>query len=168
MKTKSLFLISLLACFVACAPEGGVHVHDTPTGKIIGTLVVTDGSYDVVDTDSVFYDYVGNNIEAELTRLTSDTTKYNIILYKVCFSNHMPVSIDMTIPAVDIDNRGNIAGDSIVPYAGAFGEYPRYTIRNLSGKVVFDAEGKAGALTLQMNCGRYPTSYEGLYVQYNQ
>ena len=165
MDGKRIFLWFMAVLAVGCAPEGGVHVPDTPTGKIIGTVVVENGSYEVNGNDTVFLDYVGNNIEAELTRLETDTSKYNITLYKVCFSNHMPVTIDMLIPAVDIDSKGYISGDSIIPYAGAFGEYPRFLIRQLKGKVVFDAYGKAGALTLDMICGKYPTSYEGLYQQ---
>ena len=164
MKAKILFSFMAAILLLGCAPQSGEFVPDSPTGKIIGTVVVTDGSYDVVDGDTVFSDYIGNNIEAELTRLPTDTTKYNVVLYKVCFSNHMPVTIDMTIPAVDIDSRGYLSGDSIVPYAGLLGEYPKFTIRNLTGKVVFNAEGKAGALTLQMLCGKYPTTYEGIYV----
>ncbi len=166
---KTIFVSIFAAVLLAsCAPGGGEFVPDTPTGKIVGTIVVTDGSYDVVNGDTTFYDYVANNIRAELTRLKDDTTKYNIVLYKVCFSNHMPVTIDMTIPAVDIDARGNLSGDSIVPYAGILGEYPRYTIRNLTGKVVFDSEGRPGALTLDMLCGKYPTSYQGMYVQQSE
>ena len=167
MKTKILTSMLAAMLLIGCAPGSGEFVPDSPTGSIMGTIVVTNGSYDVNGTDTTFYDYIGNNIKAELTRLKDDTTKYNIVLYKVCFSNHMPVTIDMTIPGVQMDARGNLTGDNIVPYAGLFGEYPRYTIRNLTGKVVFDATGKAGALTLDMLCGKYPTSYEGMYVKDN-
>ncbi len=166
MKKQTLFIIASIAllftCF-SCSPEQGEFVEDSPTGKILGTVRVTNGSYDVANGDTTYYDYIGNNIEAELTKLTDKENKYNIVLYKICFSNHMPVTIDMTIPAIDIDSHGNLSGDSIVPYAGILGEYPRYTIRNLTGKVVFDANGKAAALTLDMLCGKYQTGYQGLY-----
>ena len=176
MMKKTLFLAFAAALLAACAPAPGIFVPDTPTGRITGTVIVTDGSYDIAsqDTtvggtayhkgDTIYYDYIGNNIEAELTQLKDAPQKYNIVLYRVCFSNHMPVTIDMTIPAVGIDSKGVISGDSIVPYAGILGEYPRYTVRNLTGRVVFDAEGKAGALTLDMLCVKYPTSYQGMYM----
>lgn len=164
MKKKHLFLLALtLVGVLGCSPGGGEFVPNTPTGKIVGTVIVTNGSYEVQNGDTVYSDYVGNNIEAELKRTLADTSKYNIVLYKVCFSNHMPVTIDMTIPAVDIDAKGNISGDNIVPYAGILGEYPKYTIHGLTGKVVFDAGGQPGALTIDMVCGPYPTSYQGLY-----
>ena len=159
---QTIIAFAIMIC--SCAPGNGQFVPDSPTGKIIGTVVVTGGSYDVISNDTTFYDYVGNNIEAELTRLTDDTMKYNILLKKVCFSNHMPVTIDMTIPAVDIDQKGNLSGDDIVPYAGILGEYPKYTIHDLTGKIVFNAQGQAGALTLDMLCGKYPTHYEGMYI----
>ena len=168
MKTiKSIVLCTLALCamsFISCSPPSGVFVENTPTGKIIGTVRVTNGSYDVVNKDTTYYDYIGNNIEVELTKLTDQENKYNIVMYKVCFSNHMPVTIDLTIPAVDIDIHGNISGDNIIPYAGILGEYPRYTIHNLTGKVVFDAQGKAAALTFDMMCGKYQTNYQGMYT----
>ncbi len=164
MKHLNLFSTLLFLLFVSCAPPSSQFVPDTPTGRIIGTVTVTNGSYEVTDGDTVYSDYIGRNIEAELTRLTDDTMKYNILLKRVCFSNHMPVTIDMTIPAVDIDSRGNLSADSIVPYAGILGEFPKYTVRHLSGKIVFDSDGRPGALTLDMLCGKYPTAYEGMYV----
>ena len=165
MKIEITLIAAVLFLLASCTPPNGEFVPESPTGKIVGTVIVTNGSYDVNGNDTLFYDYVGNNIEAELTRLTEDTMKYNILLKKVCFSNHMPVTIDMTIPAVDIDQKGNLSGDNIVPYAGILGEYPRYTIHNLTGKIVFNADGQAGALILSMMCGKYPTTYEGMYVR---
>lgn len=160
------FLMGLVMTLVlSCSPGNGQFIPDSPTGKILGTVVVTNGSYDVSGKDTTFYDFICNNIEAELTRLTDDTTKYNIKLYNVSFSNHMPVTIDMTIPGVDIDSRGNLSGDNIVPYAGILGEYPKYTIHNLTGKVIFDNKGQAGALTIEMICGTFPTTYEGMYIK---
>ena len=168
MRQTTLFMLILTALlpFTSCTgPESGEFIEDTPTGKIIGTVRVINGSYDIINKDTTYYDYIGNNVEAELTKLVKKEDKYNIVLYNVCFSNHMPVSIDMTIPAIDIDIHGNISADSIVPYAGILGEYPRYTIRNLTGKVVFDAQGKAAALTLDMMCGKYQTNYQGVYTK---
>lgn len=164
MKTKLYFAILIAVTFFSCSPTQGEFIPDSPTGKIMGTLVVINGSYDVSGKDTTFFDYINNNVEAELTKLPDETNKYNIKLLKVCFSNHMPVTIDMTIPNVDIDERGNISGDNIVPYAGILGEYPKYTIYNLTGKVVFNASGQAGALMFNMTCGEWLTSYEGMYV----
>lgn len=160
---KIFFCFFFATLFFSCAPSGE-FITDSPTGKILGTIRVEGGSYEVENGDTIYSDYIGNDIEAELMRQKDDTTKYNIVLYKVRFSNKMPVTIDMTIPAVDIDLQGNISGDNIVPYAGIFGEYKQYTIHNLTGKVVFDSKGQAGALTFSMLCGKYPTRYEGLYV----
>lgn len=159
-----LFCVATICLLASCGHESGEFVPETPTGKILGTIIVENGSYDVVDGDTIHSDFIGNKIEAELTRLKDDSTKYNIVLYKVSFSNKMPVTIDMTIPAVDIDSRGNITGDNIVPYAGTL-EYKKYTIRNLTGKVIFDSNNQPGALYFNMICGQYPTSYEGLYVE---
>ena len=166
MKKEILLILTLIMLF-SCSPQSGQFVPDSPTGKLIGTIIVTDGAYDVNNGDTIFSDYIGRNIEAELTRQNDDTTKYNITLYKVSFSNHMPVTIDMTIPGVDIDQRGYISGNNILPIAGILGEYPKYIITNLTGKVVFTPEDKAGSLTLQMMCGKYPTSYDGIYISDN-
>lgn len=160
-----LCLLLIITAMSACGPERGEFTDDSPTGRIAGTLRVTDGSYDVNNGDTVYCDYVDDNVEAEITQLTDRQNAYNILLKKVRFSNHMPVSIDMTIPAVTIDQEGNLSGNDIVPYAGILGEYPRYTITGLTGKIVFDAQGQAAALTLNMLCGHYPTDYKGVYVK---
>lgn len=156
---------AIVALLTACGPEQGVFKPDTPTGKLLGTIIVENGSYEVTDGETIYSDYIQNNVEAELTLIEDQEEMYNITLYKVSFSNKMPVTIDMTIPGVHINKQGVISGDEIVPYAGILGEFPRYTIRNLTGKVVFDTEGKAGALSFEMLCGEYPTRYEGMYTQ---
>ncbi len=168
-------IIALSPTVTSCSPKQGLFEEDTPTGRILGTVMVINGSYDIADKDTVFegkryakgdtlfYDYIGNNIEAEINKLPNENDLYNIVLFRICFSNHMPVTIDMTIPRVSIDTHGVVEGDSIVPYAGILGEYPRYTIRNLRGKVIYDAAGNPAALNIDMRCGRYQTNYQGTY-----
>jgi hypothetical protein len=157
---KRIFPLLMLAVFAlaACGPEHGTHQEGTPTGYIVGNVTVTNG-------DGEGIDYQKQNVKAELTLIDEQNSKYNIILYKVNFSSKMPVNIDMTIPGVDISAQGRISGDSIVPYAGLLGEYPKYTIRNLSGRVIFKEDGKPAAIYFDMLCGKYPTNYNGLYKE---
>lgn len=177
MKKELLLVFTMVWLFASCSPNNPDNpnnpddvkdtveiVTNTPIGKILGTIIVANGSYEVVQGDTILSDFIGNNIEAELTRQKDDTTKYSITLYKVSFSNRMPVTIDMTISGVDIDLDGNMRGNEIVPTVGLLGEFPQYTIRDLIGVITFNSQGKGETLKLNMLCGEYPTSYGGVYI----
>lgn len=155
-KINLLFLLATL-CLVACGPDKGVMIKQSPTGIIVGTVTVTNG-------DGEGIDYVRENVEVELTCTDSLNHFYNILMKQVSFSSRMPVTINMTIPTVSIVD-GKISADSIVPYAGILGEYPKYTIRKLNGNISFKDDGNPSAITFDMMCGTYPTSYIGKYSE---
>lgn len=159
MKVKQLLLLSLALFFMFTSCEQPYEkeqsVHE---GNFKGNVTVTNG-------DGEGIDYVRNDVEAELTLNTERQGTCNVLLKKVSFSSKMPVTIDMTIAYINIDQDGNLSGDSIVPWAGLFGEYPKYTIRNLKGKVSYDSEGSPLTLDIDMKCGEYPTKYIGTYIK---
>lgn len=67
----------------------------------------------------------------------------------------MPVTIDVTIPAVPVDRRENaifFSGENIVPMALG-GEVPRYLVTALSGTIEKDS------ISFSLNFGDFPTRY---------
>lgn len=89
---------------------------------------------------------------------SEDGRTADITIYQIKFVPQMPVTIDVTIPAVPIVNEGSsivFSGDNIVPMAMG-GEVPRYLVTALSG--IVEKEG----IRFSLNFGAYPTSYSGV------
>lgn len=80
-----------------------------------------------------------------------------ITIYKIRFVPQMPVTIDVTIPGITLQSTSEgiiLSCEEVIPLAMG-GEYPRYTVTDLKGKVA----GKE--LTFSLNFGDYPTSFKG-------
>ncbi len=89
---------------------------------------------------------------------SEDTKTASITIHKIKFVPQMPVTIDVTIPDINISVSGRttiLAKDQVVPLAMG-GEYPRYTVTSLTGKI----EGEE--LAFSLNFGDYPTSFKGV------
>ena len=147
---KQLFTVLIAAgmMFVACDKNDDKNeTPETVTNQTYtGTLTVdqTDGTT-----------YTQENVTVGLA--TTDTAGMVLTLNQVSFSERMPVKIDMTIPHIEYTANGvnyTLSGNNIVPLAMG-GEFPKYTITNLSGTIV------DGALSVSMNCGGFPTKFSG-------
>lgn len=76
---------------------------------------------------------------------------------QIRFVPQMPVTIDVTVPGVTLQPGEKdivLTCVEVVPKALG-GDYPRYTVTNLTGKIV------GNELTFSLNFGSYPTSYRG-------
>lgn len=106
-------------------------------------------------------EFVQENVKVLIER-DSVTGAQNIVMYKVRFSERMPVFIDMVIPAVDITKSGYISGDSIVPMLKSGAPYEKYIVTDLEGYV--DKTKEPATLSFSLNFGQYPTQFSGKWV----
>ena len=144
------FTLSLMAAalmFASC--ENGEH-NTLPTNPedsecYIGTLTVDQN-------DGTFYTQEDVKIDYEII-----DGKLNFVMYKVKFSQNMPLKLDMVVEGVDcLGIIGNyiLAGNGIVPYAMG-GAFEKYTITELVGAITNNT------MNLSFKCGEYPVTYEG-------
>ncbi|MBP3269370.1 MAG: hypothetical protein J6L98_01700 [Bacteroidales bacterium] len=97
-----------------------------------------------------------DDIEVNFTP-SEDGKTASIVIYQIKFVPQMPVKIDVTIPDINVSVTGNVltlSKDQVIPLALG-GEYPRYTVSDLQGKI----EGEE--LTFSLKFGDVPTSYKG-------
>jgi len=124
-----------------------------------GDEPVTPVNADYVGTVSVTYQgsaFDNENIEVNFNPSTDGKTA-SITIYKIKFVPQMPVTIDVTIPNIDVTVNGNVLNlskDMVIPLAMG-GEYPRYTVTGLVGKI----EGEE--LVFSLKFGDTPTSFAG-------
>ena len=147
---KQLFTVLIAAgmMFVAC--DKNDDKNETPETLTNQTYV---GTLTVDQTDGTTYTQENVTVGFAIT----DTAGMVLTLNQVSFSERMPVKIDMTIPHIEYTANGanyNLSGNNIVPLAMG-GEFPKYTITNLSGTIV------DGALSVSMNCGGFPIKFSG-------
>ena len=147
---KQLFTVLIVAgmMFVAC--DKNDDKNETPETLTNQTYV---GTLTVDQTDGTTY--TQENVTVGLA--TTDTAGMVLTFNQVSFSERMPVKIDMTIPHIEYTANGanyTLSGNNIVPLAMG-GEFPKYTITNLSGTIA------DGALSVSMNCGGFPTKFSG-------
>ena len=96
------------------------------------------------------------NIQVNFTP-SEDGKSASIIIYKIRFVPQMPVTIDVTIPNVAVQSTTEkilLSCERTIPLAMG-GEYPRYTVTDLKGKIV----GKE--MSFSLNFGDSPTSFQG-------
>jgi hypothetical protein len=128
-------------------------------GKNEDVKTITPISADYNGTVSVVFNgasFDNPDINVNLTP-SADGKTASIIIYKIKFVPQMPVTIDVTIPDINLtsDNKTiSLAKDMVVPLALG-GEYPRYTVTNLKGTI----EGER--ISFSLNFGDYPTSFTG-------
>ena len=91
---------------------------------------------------------------------SEDGTSATLIIYHIKFVPAMPVTIDVTIPNVQIVREGErvlLAADNVIPLALG-GEYPKYLVTNLTGVQEGDR------LDFSLNFGENPTSFSGTRI----
>ncbi len=92
--------------------------------------------------------------------VTQKSDSVSITMYKVKFSSFMPITIDVTIPGIDVtptEKGAFLRCDSIIPLAMG-GEYKDYPVTKFEGEIVDDE------LTFSLKFGSTPTSYSGRTV----
>lgn len=146
MKTKFLFAALAALTLISC-------------GKINPETPVEPKESDYKGTVTVIYEsapFDNENIEVNFTP-SEDGKTASITIYKIRFVPRMPVTIDVTIPNVELRSTTEkilLSGDQIIPLAMG-GEYPRYIVTNLEGEI------KNNEMTFSLNFGDYPTSFKG-------
>ncbi len=154
MKKLNFLCITLLAILFSACGEGNETVPETPLtvedGTYIGTLRVNqnDGSF-----------YTREDVRVEVT--VNDNGLADIKMLQVSFSARMPLSLNMTIPAVSLTEsltesvpKFLLSGNNIIPLAMG-GEFPQYTITGLAGELT------AERISFEMLCGAYPVEFAG-------
>ena len=132
MKTNRIILALAALALLACNKE---EKNETPVAEA--------GDYKGVVT-----------VEASSGE---DGTTAVITINKIRFVPQMPVTIDVTIPDVALTSTKDgfqLACDNVIPLAMG-GEYPRYTVTDLTGTL------KDDELTFSLNFGATPTSFKG-------
>ena len=149
MKIAKLILSIMFSALLFASCENGEH-NTLPTKPeeaecYIGTLTVDQNDGTTYTQEDVKIDY--EIIDGKL----------NFVMYKVKFSENMPIKLDMVVEGIDcLGVVGNyvLAGNGIVPYAMG-GKFEKYTITELIGAITH------GTMSLSFTCGDYPVTYEG-------
>lgn len=123
-------------------------------------VVTTPDSADFKGTVSVWYEEAWFNNEdiGVLYSPSEDGTTATITIFKIRFVPKMPVRIDVAIPDVRLttsDGVTHLECDNVIPLALG-GEYPKYTVTNLTGTQ------KGDELEFSLNFGIYPTTFKGM------
>lgn len=147
MKTNKLILGLAALVLLAC---NKVEPDVLPTPEVADykgtvTVVYNENSFDNED------------IEVNFTP-SEDGTTASVTIYKIRFVPQMPVTIDVTIPDIDLTVTKDailLACDNVIPLAMG-GEYPRYTVTQLEGTL------KDDSLEFSLNFGSSPTAFKGV------
>jgi hypothetical protein len=145
---KATYLLAaLLGLFlVSCEKE-------TPATPLIPEESDYVGTVTVIYQDAPFDN---ENIRVNFTP-SEDVHTASITLHQIRFVPQMPVTIDVTIPGINLQSTTEkviLTCERSIPWAMG-GEYPRYTVTGLQGEIV----GKE--LTFSLHFGDYPTSFKG-------
>lgn len=146
MKKNSILLALAAWAVLACnkpEPEK-LPVPETADFKGTVTVVYKETPFDNED------------IEVNFTP-SEDGKTASVTIYKIRFVPQMPVTIDVTIPNIDLTVTKDailLSCDEVIPLAMG-GEYPRYTVTGLTGTQ------KDDALEFSLHFGDYPTSFKG-------
>ncbi len=145
MKTNKLFLALTALALLACnKKEPEVIVPQTADYKGTVTVLYQGEPYD------------NENIEVNFTP-SEDGKTASLTIYKIRFVPQMPVTIDVTIPNVEITSTSTeilLLCDEVIPQAMG-GDFPRYKVTNLTGSI------KDGNMDFSLNFGDVPTSFTG-------
>lgn len=151
MKIRNLYLALPVAILLTCCTKADPKEEIIPqTADYVGTVTVLyQGS-----------PFENENIEVNFTP-NEDGSSASITIHKIRFVPQMPVTIDVTIPNVNLSVAQDaiiLQCDNVVPLAMG-GEYPRYTVTALSGSL------KGDELEFSLNFGDYPTSFQGVQTK---
>lgn len=145
MKTNKLFVALAALALLACnKKEPEVIVPETADYQGTVTVQYQGEPYD------------NENIEVNFTP-SEDGKTASITIFKIRFVPQMPVTIDVTIPHVGLTATSTeviLICDEVIPLAMG-GEFPRYTVTNLTGSI------KDGSLEFSLNFGDIPTTFKG-------
>lgn len=153
--TKRIILALLAAASLLLGACEKYETDPETRKSFKGDIIVTNGD------GSTFTD---KGIRSSCSETIGKPGHCDIFLKGVKFAKNMPVRIDMTIPAIPIDEEGNFSGENIVPWAMG-GEFKQWTIKNIEGRITFTAEGEPETLSFDMMCADYPVTYEGIYTE---
>lgn len=145
MKHISLFAIVLLIA-TACGKSFSEQPSLPTKGDYFGTVEV---SY-----EGTVYENPGISV-SYTPSATGETV--SLTLHQIKFVPQMPVSIDVTIPTVDVSYQNGLiilSCNDVVPQAMG-GDMPKYTVSHFLGTV--DGEN----LSFSLYFGDYPTSFTG-------
>ena len=127
--------------------------------KLMPDTPVDTEESDYVGTVTVIYKdepFDNENIKVTFIPAAEGGTA-SIKIHKIRFVPKMPVTIDVTVPGITTIKEGRntlLSCDRCIPLAMG-GEYPKYTVTDLSGEVAGDE------LSFSLNFGEYPTSFKG-------
>lgn len=147
MKTNKLILGLAALVLLAC-------------NKVEPDVLLTPEVADYKGTVTVVYNensFDNEDIEVNFTP-SEDGTTASVTIYKIRFVPQMPVTIDVTIPDIDLTVTKDailLACDNVIPLAMG-GEYPRYTVTQLEGTL------KDDSLEFSLNFGSSPTAFKGV------
>ncbi|MBP9018255.1 MAG: hypothetical protein ABFC18_05365 [Rikenellaceae bacterium] len=154
MKTFKTIKFPVIIAFAIVSFFAFSCEKDDNESTVITEDITFSGRMTVDQLDGTNYAVDGVQIKIEPTTSEGILT---IEMLQVSFSPRMPVKLDMQIQDVIYYSSSKkiiISGNNIIPIAMG-GEFPAYTITNLSGEI------ENGSITLSMMCGNYPLTYSG-------
>ena len=147
MQFKHMLLALAALAAIGCNKNTPEETAGLKEGSYVGTVTVNSTSGDVFDNE---------NIEVSFTP-SEDGKTATLVMYQIKFTPRMPMTLDVTIPDVNITAEGQdikLECAEVVPLAMG-GPFPNYTVTNLTGKISGDE------LTFSLNFGATPTSFSG-------
>ena len=157
MKTKIFILMAMITLTVAC--KNKKSDNDEPKTQT-QTKVNLETQTDFVAMGVIAVpaqDFKKNDVRVEAK--INNTGRMTLNLYDVKFAEAMPVTIDMTLPNVEVDSitekKIGFSGENIVPLTGN-SPFEKYTTGQLNGYITPDS------LCFTTTLGGIGTTYNGL------
>ena len=147
MQFKHMLMALAALAAIGCNKNNPEETAGPKEGAYVGTVTVNPTSGEVFDNE---------NIEVSFTP-SEDGKTATLVMYQIKFTPRMPMTLDVTIPDVNITAEGQdikLECAEVVPIAMG-GPFPNYTVTNLTGKI------SGGELTFSLNFGATPTSFSG-------
>lgn len=146
MQFKHILMAAAAVAVVACQKPAADEPLKPTEASYVGTVTVISGETPFDNED----------IEVSFNPAEDGATA-SITIYQIRFVPKMPVTIDVTIPSVNVTAGTEVitlACDNVIPLAMG-GEYPRYTVTGFTGTI------KGDELSFTLNFGSSPTSFKG-------
>ncbi len=146
MKLNKLIFAAAALLVLGCGKKGTEDVLVPEKGSYTGTVTVVYQGSDF-DNENIKVDFIPS----------ADGKTADIVLNQIRFVPNMPVQIDVTVPGVTLQPGEKdivLTCAEVVPKALG-GDYPRYTVTNLTGKIV------GNEMTFSLKFGDSPTSFRG-------
>lgn len=146
----------LIAVISALMLAGCVNI--TPDARDV------EGGAEFSGTVTVIYEeapFDNNNIKVSYLP-SEDGRTASLVIHRIKFVPKMPVTIDVTIPGIAIEDTGDgllLSCGKVIPLALG-GEYPKYTVTDLLGEIQDEV------LEFSLKFGEYPTSFKGTLIPF--